>query len=117
MDQLLEKATALGREVAADERVQALVAARKSIENDSEAQQLVQDHSDTVARIGKLKQEQKPIEPADKRKLAECEAALAAHPLFKELLKAQTNYLELINRVHQAIEAPLVEATEQTGGG
>ncbi|MGE3182528.1 MAG: YlbF family regulator [Phycisphaerae bacterium] len=116
MDHLLERATALGQEIANDERVKALVSARQDIEKDTEAQQLVRDHSEIVERIAKLKQAQKPIEPGDKRKLAECEASMAAHALFKRLLKAQANYLELMNRVHHALEAPLIEATEATGG-
>lgn len=112
MEELLKKAAQLGQEIANHARVQSVAAARMAIGDNAEAQKLLNDHADTVEKIARLRQQQKPIEPEDKRKLAEAEAAMAAHPLFKDLLRTQADYIDLMTQVNRAIETPLVEAAE-----
>jgi cell fate (sporulation/competence/biofilm development) regulator YlbF (YheA/YmcA/DUF963 family) len=116
VEELLKKATALGEEISRHPRVTALAAARKAVLNDREAQRLLSEHEKLVERVTQLRQQQKPIEADDKRKLAEVEAAMAAAPVFKELLRTQTDYLDLMNQVQRALETPLVRATESGGG-
>lgn len=115
MDDLLRSAATLGGEIAKHPRVLGLIRARNAISADAEAQRLVREQAEALQRIAQLRQQQKPIEPDDKRKLAECEAAMAAHPLFKELLRAQTDYIDLMNQVNRAMETPLIAATEGEG--
>lgn len=117
MEELLTKATELGRQIAEHGRVKAVAAARKSIADNKEAQELLNRHAEAVEKIAKLRQQQKPIEPEDKRTLAETEAAMAAHPLFKELLRTQADYIDLMNQVNRAIEAPLIAAAEGNSRG
>ena len=116
MEELLKKAAALGEEVGRHPRVAALATARKAVLADKEAQRLLGEHERLVEQVTQLRQQQKPIEPDDKRKLAECEASMAAHPAFKELLRTQTDYLDLMNQIQRALETPLVRATEGGGG-
>lgn len=116
MEELLKKATSLGEDVSRHPRVVALAAARKAVLADKEAQRLLSEHEQLVEKVTELRQQQQPIGPDDKRKLAECEASMAAHPVFKELLRTQTDYLDLMNQVQRALETPLVRATEGSGG-
>ncbi|MDX2198013.1 MAG: YlbF family regulator [Phycisphaerae bacterium] len=121
MDEILRQAADLGRAIAKSPRALDIAAARQAIEADAGAQALLRAHEAAVERIQKLRSTQQPIEPEDKRRLAEAEAELAGHALFKSLLKAQADFIELMTRVNAAIEAPLRPresgSADAAGGG
>ena len=107
VQELLEKAHALGEAIAKHPYVQAFVAARERTEKDPQAQELLKAYSQQAERIRRLEAQGKPIEVADKRKLAEFEQKLASDAALKDLMRAQVDYVTLMNQVNQAMEAPL----------
>jgi len=107
IEALLERARALGEAIANHPYFQAFTEARKKTENDTEAQGLLRAYAEHAQRVRQLQAEQKPIEVADKRKLAEYEQQMASNSALKELMRAQTDYVALMNQVNQAMEAPL----------
>ncbi|MFQ5806850.1 MAG: YlbF family regulator [Phycisphaerae bacterium] len=115
MQELLDRARALGEAIANHPRVRAFMAARAKAEQDSEAQQLLKAYEEQAQHVRRLEAEQKPIEVADKRKLAECEQKMASNEALKELMRTQVDYVTLMNRVNQAMEAPLA-GSRQSGG-
>jgi cell fate (sporulation/competence/biofilm development) regulator YlbF (YheA/YmcA/DUF963 family) len=107
MQELVEQARALGQAIANHEQVKAYLAARGRVAEDREAQELLEAYRKQAERVRQLEAQQKPIEVADKRKLAEYEQNMASNAALKELLRAQVDYLGLMDQINRAMEAPL----------
>jgi len=107
MEELISMAQQLGKKLAAHERTAKLKAAQKALNNDPDASQLVQDYQKQVDKIHKLEQEVKPIEPEDKRLLAELEGKIAANAMFADLTRRQADFVEMMQKVKQAIDNEL----------
>jgi len=107
MQELIEMAQQLGKKLAVHERTDALKAAQKAINDDPQAGKLVQDYQTLVEKIQKLEQEVKPIEPDDKRLLAELETQISTNALFSELTRRQTDFVEMMQKVKQSIDNEL----------
>ena len=104
MDHIIAAARDLGKLIAAHSRTQAFLTAAKAVNDDTTAQTAMRAYQEIAERVQRLEYEGKPIEPADKRKLADAQAAVAGHPKLKDLSRHQADYLELMNRVNDAIE-------------
>jgi cell fate (sporulation/competence/biofilm development) regulator YlbF (YheA/YmcA/DUF963 family) len=107
MEELISMARQLGKKLADHERTAKLKAAQKSITDDPTASQLLQDYQKQVEKIHKLEQETKPIEPEDKRLLAELEGKIAANKIFADLTRRQADFVEMMQKVKQAIDNEL----------
>lgn len=107
MQELINQARMLGEAIASHPDVRAFLAARAAVDQDSDAQQLLIRYSEHARRMQMLEAEQKPIEVADKHKLAEYEQQMASNDALKAMLSAQVGYVALMNQVNQAMEAPL----------
>lgn len=104
---IVAQARALGEAIAAHERTRAFLAAQEAVSRDEAARNLLNDHSRHVEHIHRLEEQGKPIEVADKHKLRDLQSAMASNAALKQLMKAQADYLELVNRVHQAMDAAM----------
>ena len=80
---LLDQARALGEAIANHPLMQAFAAARAKVENDTAAQQVLKAYEEQAKHIRQLEAQRKPIEVADKRKLAECEQKMASNQALK----------------------------------
>jgi cell fate (sporulation/competence/biofilm development) regulator YlbF (YheA/YmcA/DUF963 family) len=107
VQELLDQARALGEAIAAHPSVRAYTAARTKVEKDAGAQQLLGNYSKQSQHVRELEAQQKPIEVADKHKLAEYEQKMASNEALKELMRTQVDYVTLMNQINQAMEAPL----------
>jgi len=114
VQELLDRARALGEAIANHPHVRDFMAARAKVEEDAQAQQVLKAYEEQARHIRQLEAEQKPIEVADKRKLAECEQKMASNEVLKELLRRQADYVALMNQVNQAMEAPLAASRKST---
>lgn len=112
--ELIEQARTLGEAIAKHPEVQAFLRARVVVEQSSDAQELLKAYGEHAQRIRRLEAEKKPIEVADKHKLAEYEQRMASNEALKKMVAAQVNYVALMNRVYQAMEAPLT-AIQKSG--
>ena len=106
---LLSKASALGEALAAHPVVRDYHVAQKAAREDRTAQTLIQSHQAQLAKIRQLEVESKPVEVGDKQALRGFEQQMASSEVLKRLMKAQADYGELMNRVNQAMDAPLAE--------
>jgi cell fate (sporulation/competence/biofilm development) regulator YlbF (YheA/YmcA/DUF963 family) len=104
MDEILDLAAKLGKQIAADNRTKAFAAARKALDEDSAQQQLLADYEAQQRRIGELQAGGKPIEPEDKRKLQALHERVISSDAIKTLLASQADYVELMAHVSQRIE-------------
>ncbi|TWT43730.1 hypothetical protein RAS1_01290 [Phycisphaerae bacterium RAS1] len=107
IENLLDQARRLGQSIAQNERVQAFFAARDAVHHDPSAQALLKDYMSHVDKLRGLEAGGKPIEVADKHRLGELEQAMAHNDPLKDLMRTQADYVELMTRVNQALEACL----------
>lgn len=81
-----------------------MMSARDAMEKSLSDRQLLSEYEDHQQKLYELESAGKPIEPDDKRKLAALHAKVVGSPVIKQLLKAQADFLELMNAVSQRIE-------------
>jgi cell fate (sporulation/competence/biofilm development) regulator YlbF (YheA/YmcA/DUF963 family) len=111
--ELLEQARALGEAIASHPLVQAFTAARAKVESDTAAQQVLNAYEEQARHIHQLEAQRKPIEVADKKRLAQCEQKMASNEALKDLMRRQADYVALMNQINRAMEAPLARSQEQ----
>jgi cell fate (sporulation/competence/biofilm development) regulator YlbF (YheA/YmcA/DUF963 family) len=104
MDSILELASELGKRIAADPRGQAMIDAGKALEASLPDRKLLEDYDALQRKVAQLEADGKPIEPEDKRGLVAMRDKVASSPVLKTLLKAQVEYVSLMNQVSARIE-------------
>jgi cell fate (sporulation/competence/biofilm development) regulator YlbF (YheA/YmcA/DUF963 family) len=109
--EILKKARGLGEAIASHARVAAMHSAQQKVQLDQAAQKLLRDYQDHANLIRRKESEGQPIEPREKHKLADLERGMASNDALKTMMRAQADYLDLMNQVHDAIEASLAEKT------
>jgi cell fate (sporulation/competence/biofilm development) regulator YlbF (YheA/YmcA/DUF963 family) len=114
MNDILELAARLGKRIAEDERGRRLAESRQALEHSLADRQLLADFEDCQHRILDLQQAGRPIEPADKRKLADLQDRVAGSTVIRNLLKAQADYLELMSHITERIEREALGVEEAT---
>ncbi len=107
IEDLLAKARTLGEALAAHPSVQAYYATQRAMRADQAAQGLLQAYQTHTTRMHELEAGRQPVEVADKQKLRELEAQMAGNAALKALMRAQADYIDVMNRVNQAMDAPL----------
>ena len=107
MDQLVELAKRLGRQMAAHERTILLKEAQKKVDDDAEAEKLIKAYQAQAEYITGLEKANKPIEVADKKKLGELETQIGTHLALAELTRRQVDFVEMMRKVKQAIDEQL----------
>lgn len=113
MEEIVAHARELGRKIAAHPRCVEFMVAAKAVAEDKDAQAVYRAYHEQAQRIQSLQATGKPIEPNDKRKMADCEAQIAGNEKLRAMLKHQANYLEMMNRINRAID----EAVQDFGDG
>ena len=104
MEDILELAEKLGKRIAEDTRAKRMADARAAFEKSTEARQILDDYESHQQKLGELQMANRPIEPADKRRLADLHQKVISDPVLKDLLRAQADYLELMTLVSSRIE-------------
>jgi cell fate (sporulation/competence/biofilm development) regulator YlbF (YheA/YmcA/DUF963 family) len=104
VDQILELAAQLGERIAADPRGRQMADARAALDGSLQDRQLLEDYEAQQQKMNELAAAGKPIEPEDKRRLADLHGKVIGSRVIKDVLKAQADYLELMTAVSQRIE-------------
>lgn len=108
MQTILDQARALGESIAAHPRTKAFFQAGAALRADAAARDVldaVQKHSEHVRS---LEEANKPVEVADKRKMSELQSKMASNDTIKTFMRSQADYIDLMQRVNRAMEAPLM---------
>jgi cell fate (sporulation/competence/biofilm development) regulator YlbF (YheA/YmcA/DUF963 family) len=114
MHDIVAMAKELGKKMGRHERTQTFAKAAKAVSGDAEAQRLLGEYQQQSERIQKLMAEQKPIEPADKQAVSKLEGQMASNDLIKSLMKAQSEYITMMNAVQRAIDEESQKAADLT---
>jgi cell fate (sporulation/competence/biofilm development) regulator YlbF (YheA/YmcA/DUF963 family) len=104
MEDLIAHARELGRMIAAHPRCRDFLTAARAVAEDRGAQGVLRSYQEQLRRIQELEAAGKPIEVDDKHKLMDLQGKVAANEKLKTMMKHQANYLEMMNRVNQAID-------------
>jgi len=104
VDQILEQAARLGEQIAADPRGRQMADARAALDGSLQDRQLLADYEAQQQKMNELAAAGRPIEPEDKRRLADLHAKVIGSRVIKDVLKAQADYVELMTAVSQRIE-------------
>ncbi|NQU76599.1 MAG: YlbF family regulator [Planctomycetes bacterium] len=107
MNNIIHLADQLGKAIRESSQAKALQEAQKAITDKPELSQLIQDYEAQVNRIASLERDNKPIEVADKHKLADIQNKLVVSPTFKKLSEAQMEYVDLMRKVNETLRAQL----------
>jgi cell fate (sporulation/competence/biofilm development) regulator YlbF (YheA/YmcA/DUF963 family) len=110
VEDILTQAEALGKQIAEHDRFRAVREARKAADEDDTLQEQMKALGEQSAKIRRLEQETKPVEPEDKRRFRELQEQVTAHPAMQQLARAEADFAELMNRVQRAIRRPLSPA-------
>jgi cell fate (sporulation/competence/biofilm development) regulator YlbF (YheA/YmcA/DUF963 family) len=113
MDEILDLATKLGKRIARDPRASSMVDAQVALEKSLADRQLLADYEQHQRKLYELEAAGKPIEPDDKRKLAHLHGKVVGSGVIKDVLKAQADFLELMNNVSQRIEQEALSRMEK----
>lgn len=104
MEDIIAHARELGKKIATHPRCAEFMHAARVVAEDQEAQKILRAYQEQAARLQQLEAAGRPIEPADKHKLEESRVALAGNEKLKAMLRHQANYLEMMNRINQAMD-------------
>lgn len=113
MDEILDLAARLGKRIAEDSRAKQMTEAQTALEKSLADRQILNDYERQQQKIYELEVSGKPIEPDDKRRLADLHGMVVGSAVIKQVLKAQADFLELMTTVSQRIEQ---EALGQNDG-
>lgn len=108
MDDILELAGRLGKRLAADPRGARMVAAQHALEKSRANRELLADYERHQHKLMELESRGKPIEPEDKRRLADLHVKVTGSDVIKNLMKAQADFLELFSAVTHRMEAEVL---------
>jgi cell fate (sporulation/competence/biofilm development) regulator YlbF (YheA/YmcA/DUF963 family) len=112
MEKALAAAAELGRQIAQEEAFQHLRTAENAVQGDAAAQKILGDFERQRRKIESLEGARKPVEPEDKREMIRLSDAVHGDPKLQELVRAQADYMELMNRVNKAIQQALLPQKE-----
>jgi cell fate (sporulation/competence/biofilm development) regulator YlbF (YheA/YmcA/DUF963 family) len=101
MEKILELAEQLGQAMGEHAIGKKYVAAKAQMDADPIARQLIQEYEQAAMSIGQKEQQGRPIEPGDKRKLAEIQGKIASNASVKSWMQTQMEYLNLLRQVNQ----------------
>lgn len=104
---LVNQARSLGEAIAKHSSVQAYMACKQKVQDDDVAQKLLKNYQELAQHLHMMEQAGKPIEPEMKRGLGEAEQLMASDETLKAWLRAQADYVDLMNQINRAMEEPI----------
>jgi cell fate (sporulation/competence/biofilm development) regulator YlbF (YheA/YmcA/DUF963 family) len=103
MEKILEIAKELGEALAAHPIGKRYHDSHKAIDTDPTAKELIQSYEKAAMQIGQKEHQGRPVEPSEKRHLAELQSQLAGNTVIKVWLKAQVDYMDLLRQVNDQV--------------
>lgn len=115
MKSILELAEQLGQAISDSPQADAMRKARQALEAEEGLMQTLNDYQEQADKVGRLEQENKPVEVDDKHKLRRLHDTLVSSEAFKAFNAAQMDYADLMRQVNGALRSKL-ESVEGAPG-
>jgi len=110
MDDIIADAAALGKKIAAHPKMRAFIAAVEALKADQTAESLLKKYQEASRAIESKASQGKPVEVDEKHALADLERQVASDAKIKEMVRCETDYLDLMRRINHAMDAAAAEA-------
>ncbi len=101
--EIMDAASALGKLVSSHEGVVKFKQTLKKLQDDVDAQRLLNDYMRQVSKIGEKEAQGQPIEVEDKKQLTALQGQVTNNDLLREFQITQMDYLDLMRRIDEAI--------------
>ena len=107
MEKILELAKQLGQEIANDSIAKQYFDASKSLDGNSEAQELIKQYEQQAQQLAMKERQAQPVEPQEKQKLSDLQTQIAENPTIKQWMQAQVEYVNLLRKVNETVMAQM----------
>jgi cell fate (sporulation/competence/biofilm development) regulator YlbF (YheA/YmcA/DUF963 family) len=101
--EILTAAREVGKLIASHDSARKVEAAMAKLQNDVEAQRVLNDYNRHLQKLGEKEQAGKPIEVAEKQQLEKLQNAVIRNPVLRDFQMAQMDYLDLMRKVDEAM--------------
>lgn len=102
-DQILQKARELGELIGQHDAAKKLEDVLKRLEQDTDAQRLLNDYNRHLQTLSEKQQQGQPIEVEDKQKLEQLQKQVVTNKVLRDFQSAQMDYVDLMRRVDEAM--------------
>src|SRR5256714_7409736 len=116
-DQIIQEAEKLGQLVAQHPAIARYKQAQKAVSDDPEAGRLLADFDRQLETLGRQEQSGMPVTDAQRMQLESLQSRIISHIKIKALNMAQVEFVDLLRKVTQTIQRPLVDSPAGGGGG
>jgi cell fate (sporulation/competence/biofilm development) regulator YlbF (YheA/YmcA/DUF963 family) len=116
-DQIIQEAEKLGQLVAQHPAVARYKQAQKAVSDDPEAGRLLADFDRQLETLGRQEQSGMPVTDAQRMQLESLQGRIISHLKIKALNMAQVEFVDLLRKVTQTIQRPLVDSPAGGSGG
>jgi cell fate (sporulation/competence/biofilm development) regulator YlbF (YheA/YmcA/DUF963 family) len=116
-DQIIQEAEKLGQLVAQHPAVARYKQAQKAVSEDPEAGRLLADFDRQLETLGRQEQSGMPVTDAQRMQLESLQSRIISHIKIKALNLAQVEFVDLLRKVTQTIQRPLVDSPAGGGAG
>jgi len=107
MQAIYDKANELADLILNSEAYRNIRAAEKKVEGNAEVKKIVEEYNRVAGKIAQKERELKPIEPDEKHEMLRVREQMQSNLLLQELLKAQTEYAMMMNRINTILMSKL----------
>ena len=116
-DQIMQEAEKLGQLVAQHPAIARYKQAQKAVAEDPEAGRLLADFDRQLETLGRQEQSGMPVTDAQRMGLESLQGRIISHIKIKALNMAQVEFVDLLRKVTQTIQKPLVDQPPGAAGG
>jgi len=114
--QIMAEAEKLGQLVAQHPAVQRYKDAQRAVANDPEAGRLLQEFDRAIETLGRQEAAGMPVTDAQRMQLEGVQSRVISHLKIKALNLAQVEFVDILRKVNQSIQAQ-VQGSGAAGGG
>jgi cell fate (sporulation/competence/biofilm development) regulator YlbF (YheA/YmcA/DUF963 family) len=115
--QIMDAAEKLGQMVAQHPAVERYKQAQKSVAEDPEAGRLLADFDRQLETLARQEQSGMQVTDAQRQQLEALQSRIISHLKIKNLNLAQVEFIDLLRKINQIIQRPLMDTPVAGAGG
>lgn len=116
-EQIMEEAAKVGQLVAQHPAVAKYKQAQKSVAEDPDAGRLLSEFDRQLETLARQEQSGMGVTDAQRQQLESLQSRIISHIKIKALNMAQVEFVDLLRKITQTIQAPLAQNPQPPAGG
>lgn len=116
-EQIMEEASKVGQLVAQHPAIAKYKQAQRSVSEDPDAARLLSEFDRQLEGLGRQEQSGMAVTDAQRQQLETLQSQIISHIKIKALNMAQVDFVDLLRKITQTIQAQLAEAPRQPEAG